>query len=149
MGISRNIAILIASGAVRNLGFGFYNVIFAIYLSKLGFGTITIGTVVTVSSLSGVVQTLLGSVLMDHYSRKRLMIFWGLLTLVGSAVMAWSSDPAVVATMSALGLIGARAGGSGAGGLGGPVMVGQVAMLAESSPPMLWCCTLLDRWARS
>jgi len=38
MGISRNIAILIASGAVRNLGFGFYNVIFAIYLSKLGFG---------------------------------------------------------------------------------------------------------------
>ena len=40
MGISRNIAILIASGAVRNLGFGFYNVIFAIYLSKLGFGTI-------------------------------------------------------------------------------------------------------------
>ena len=134
MGISRNIAILIASGAVRNLGFGFYNVIFAIYLSKLGFGTITIGTVVTVSSLSGVVQTLLGSVLMDHYSRKRLMIFWGLLTLVGSAVMAWSSDPVVVATMSALGLIGARAGGSGAGGLGGPVMVGQVAMLADEAP---------------
>jgi len=134
MGISRNIAILIASGAVRNLGFGFYNVIFAIYLSKLGFGTITIGTVVTVSSLSGVVQTLLGSVLMDHYSRKRLMIFWGLLTLVGSAVMAWSSDPVVVAMMSALGLIGARAGGSGAGGLGGPVMVGQVAMLADEAP---------------
>ena len=134
MGISRNIAILIASGAVRNLGFGFYNVIFAIYLSKLGFGTITIGTVVTVSSLSGVVQTLLGSVLMDHYSRKRLMLFWGLLTLVGSAVMAWSSDPVVVATMSALGLIGARAGGSGAGGLGGPVMVGQVAMLADEAP---------------
>ena len=134
MGISRNIAILIASGAVRNLGFGFYNVIFAIYLSKLGFGTITIGTVVTVASLSGVVQTLLGSVLMDHYSRKRLMIFWGLLTLVGSAVMAWSSDPVVVATMSALGLIGARAGGSGAGGLGGPVMVGQVAMLADEAP---------------
>jgi len=134
MGISRNIAILIASGAVRNLGFGFYNVVFAIYLSKLGFGTITIGTVVTVSSLSGVVQTLLGSVLMDHYLRKRLMIFWGLLTLVGSAVMAWSSDPVVVATMSALGLIGARAGGSGAGGLGGPVMVGQVAMLADEAP---------------
>ena len=134
MGISRNIAILIASGAVRNLGFGFYNIIFAIYLSKLGFGTITIGTVVTVSSLSGVVQTLLGSVLMDHYSRKRLMLFWGLLTLVGSAVMAWSSDPVVVATMSALGLIGARAGGSGAGGLGGPVMVGQVAMLADEAP---------------
>jgi len=134
MGISRNIAILIASGAMRNLGFGFYNIIFAIYLSKLGFGTITIGTVVTVSSLSGVVQTLLGSVLMDHYSRKRLMIFWGLLTLVGSAVMAWSSDPVVVATMSALGLIGARAGGSGAGGLGGPVMVGQVAMLADEAP---------------
>ena len=54
MGISRNIAILIGSGAVRNLGFGFYNVIFAIYLSKLGFGTVTIGTVVTVASLSGV-----------------------------------------------------------------------------------------------
>ena len=134
MGISRNIAILIASGAVRNLGFGFYNIIFAIYLSKLGFGTVTIGTVVTVASLSGVVQTLLGSVLMDHYSRKRLMLFWGLLTLVGSAVMAWSSDPVVVATMSALGLIGARAGGSGAGGLGGPVMVGQVAMLADEAP---------------
>ena len=130
-GISRDIAILIASGAVRNFGFGFYNVIFAIYLAKLGFGTVTIGTVVSIASLSGVAQTLIGSVLMDHYSRKRMMIFWGLLTLIGSGVMAWSSDPLVVATMSALGLIGARAGGSGAGGLGGPVMVGQVAMLAD------------------
>jgi len=134
MGISRDIAILIAAGAVRNFGFGFYNVIFAIYLSKLGFGTITIGSVITIASLSGVVQTLIGSVLMDHYSRKRMMIFWGMLTLVGSGVMAWSSDPVIVATMSALGLIGARAGGSGAGGLGGPVMVGQVAMLADKAP---------------
>jgi MFS family permease len=130
-GISRDIAILIAAGMVRNFGFGFYNVIFAIYLAKLGFSTVTIGTVVSVATLSGVAQTLIGSVLMDHYSRKRIMIFWGLLTLVGSGVMAWSSDPFVVATMSALGLIGARAGGSGAGGLGGPVMVGQVAMLAD------------------
>ena len=134
IGISRDIAILIASGAVRNLGFGFYNVIFAIYLSKLGFGTITIGSVLTAASLSGVIQTLVGSILMDHYSRKRLMIFWGLLTVVSSGVMAWSSDPFIVATMSALGLIGARAGGSGAGGLGGPVMVGQIAMLADKAP---------------
>jgi MFS family permease len=134
IGISRDIAILIAAGAVRNFGFGFYNVIFAIYLAKLGFGTITIGSVITLASLSGVVQTLVGSVLMDHYSRKRVMIFWGALTLVGSGVMAWSSDPLIVATMSALGLIGARAGGSGAGGLGGPVMVGQVAMLADKAP---------------
>jgi MFS family permease len=133
-GISRDIAILIASGAVRNFGFGFYNVIFAIYLAKLGFSTVSIGTVVSIATLSGVGQTLIGSVLMDHYSRKRMMIFWGLLTLIGSGVMAWSSDPLVVATMSALGLIGARAGGSGAGGLGGPVMVGQVAMLADKSP---------------
>jgi MFS family permease len=134
MGISRDIAILIASGAVRNFGFGFYNVIFAIYLAKLGFSTVTIGTVVSLATLSGVAQTLVGSVLMDHYSRKRMMIFWGLLTVIGSGVMAWSSDPLVVATMSALGLIGARAGGSGAGGLGGPVMVGQVAMLADKTP---------------
>jgi MFS family permease len=133
MEISRNIIILIASGAVRNLGFGFYNVIFAIYLSKLGFSTVSIGTIVTAASLSGVVQTLLGSILMDHYSRKRLMLFWGLLTFIGAAAMAMSSDPAVVAVMSALGLIGARAGGSGAGGLGGPVMVGQIAMLADES----------------
>jgi MFS family permease len=133
LGISRDIAILIASGAVRNLGFGFYNVIFAIYLSKLAFDTIAIGTVISLASVSGVIQTLFGSILMDHYSRKRLMIFWGILTLVGSGVMAWSSDPVVVATMSALGLIGARAGGSGAGGLGGPVMVGQVAMLADKA----------------
>ncbi len=133
LGISRDIAILIASGAVRNFGFGFYNVIFAIYLSKLGFGTVTIGSVVTIASLSGVVQTLIGSVLMDRYSRKRLMLFWGLLTSVSAAVMAWTSDAAVVATMSALGLIGARAGGSGSGGLGGPVMVGQIAMLADKA----------------
>ena len=134
MGISRDIAILIGAGAVRNFGFGFYNVIFAIYLSKLGFGAISIGSVITIASLSGVVQTLIGSVLMDHYSRKRVMLFWGVLTFVSSGIMAWSSDPALVATMSALGLIGARAGGSGAGGLGGPVMVGQTAMLADEAP---------------
>jgi len=129
--MSRDLCFLIASGAVRNLGFGFYNIIFAIYLSKLGFNTITIGAVITVSSISGVVQTLVGSILMDRYSRKRVMLFFGVLTFFGSGVMALSSDPLVVVTMSALGLIGARAGGSGAGGMGGPVMVGQVAMLAD------------------
>jgi len=61
MGISRDIAILIASGAVRNFGFGFYNVIFAIYLAKLGFSTLMIGSVVTLATLSGVVQTLSGA----------------------------------------------------------------------------------------
>jgi MFS family permease len=134
LAISRDIAILITAGAVRNFGFGFYNVIFAIYLAKLGFSTLTIGSVVTLATLSGVVQTLIGSILMDHYSRKWMMIFWGALTCVGAGVMALSSDPYVVMAMSALGLIGARAGGSGAGGLGGPVMVGQVAMLADKAP---------------
>jgi MFS family permease len=133
MGMSRDITLLIASGAARNFGFGFYNVIFAIYLSKLGFSTLTIGSVVTLASLSGVVQTLVGSVLMDRYSRKRLMLFWGLLTFASAAVLAWTSNSWVVATMSALGLIGARAGGSGSGGLGGPVMVGQIAMLADKA----------------
>jgi MFS family permease len=90
--------------------------------------------VVTLATLSGVLQTLVGSILMDHYSRKWMMIFWGALTFIGAGVMALSSDPYVVAAMSALGLIGARAGGSGAGGLGGPVMVGQVAMLADKAP---------------
>jgi MFS family permease len=134
LGLSRDIVILIASGAMRNFGFGFYNVIFAIYLAKLGFSTVTIGGVVTLATLSGVLQTLVGSILMDHYSRKWMMIFWGALTFIGAGVMALSSDPYVVAAMSALGLIGARAGGSGAGGLGGPVMVGQVAMLADKAP---------------
>ena len=134
LGISRDIAILIASGAIRNFGFGFYNIIFAIYLAKLGFSTVTIGSLVTLATLSGVVQTLIGSVLMDHYSRKWMMIFWGSLTILSSGVMALSSDPYLVAVMSALGLIGARAGGSGAGGLGGPVMVGQTAMLADKAP---------------
>ncbi|MGH7828847.1 MAG: MFS transporter, partial [Candidatus Binatia bacterium] len=129
--MSRDLFFLIASGAVRNLGFGFYNIIFAIYLSKLGFNTVTIGAVITVSSISGVVQTLVGSILMDRYSRKRVMLFFGVLTFFGSGVMALSSDPILVVIMSGLGLIGARAGGSGAGGMGGPVMVGQVAMLAD------------------
>ncbi len=134
LGISRDIAILIISGAIRNFGFGFYNVIFAIYLAKLGFSTVAIGSLVTLAMLSGVLQTLIGSVLMDLYSRKWMMIFWGSLTIVSSGVMALSSEPTVVAVMSALGLIGARAGGSGAGGLGGPVMVGQTAMLADKAP---------------
>lgn len=134
MWMSRDIALLMAAGAVRNLGFGFYNIIFAIYLSKLGYDTLAIGAVLTVSSVSGVIQTLIGSILLDRYPRKRVMIFWGMLTFFGSAVMAISSDPILVATMSAIGLIGARAGGSGAGGMGGPVMVGQITMLADKSP---------------
>ena len=131
--LSRDILFLVAAGGTRNLGFGFFNVVFAIYLSKIGYGIIAIGTIITLSSLSGVIQTLIGSVLMDRYSRKRIMMFWGVLTLFSSAAYAISSDPILVAIMSALGLIGARAGGSGAGGMGGPVMVGQVAMLADKA----------------
>lgn len=134
MWLSREIALLLAAGAIRNLGFGFYNIVFAIYLSRLGYDTIAIGTILTLSSISGVVQTLIASVLFDRFPRKRVMILFGALTFFSSLVFAFTSDPFWVATMSALGLLGARAGGSGAGGLGGPVMVGQTAMLADESP---------------
>ena len=132
--LSRELVILLAAGAIRNLGFGFYNIVFAIYLSKLGYDTVAIGSLLTVSSISGVVQTLLASVLFDRYPRKWVMIFFGSLTFLSSLVFALTSDPIMVATMSALGLLGARAGGTGAGGMGGPVMVGQTAMLADQSP---------------
>jgi len=132
--LSREIALLMTAGAIRNLGFGFYNIIFAIYLSKLGYDTLAIGTVLTISSISGVVQTLIASILFDRFPRKRVMILFGGLTFFSSLVFAFTSDPITVATMSALGLLGARAGGSGAGGMGGPVMVGQTAMLADQSP---------------
>ena len=135
MWLSREIALLLAAGAIRNLGFGFYNIIFAIYLSKLGYDTLAIGTVLTLSSISGVIQTLFASVLFDRFPRKHVMICFGSLTFFSSLVFAVTSDPVWVATMAAVGLLGARAGGSGAGGLGGPVMVGQTAMLADESPP--------------
>lgn len=134
MWMSRDAALLIGAGAVRNLGFGFYNVVFAIYLSKLGYSGITIGAVITISSISGVLQTFIAGILMDRYSRKRIMIFLGILTFFSSAVFALTSDPLLVVTVAALGLIGARAGGSGAGGMGGPVMIGQITMLADQVP---------------
>jgi hypothetical protein len=32
--VSREITVLLAAGAIRNLGFAFYNIVFTIYLSK-------------------------------------------------------------------------------------------------------------------
>ena len=56
-----------ASRGIRAFAFSYLNVIFAIYLDRLGYSTVTIGVVFTVAYLSGALLTAVWGYLSDRY----------------------------------------------------------------------------------
>ena len=62
--------VLMASRGIRAFAFSYLNVVFAIYLDRLGYSTLTIGIVFSVAYLSGALLTALWGYLSDRYGRQ-------------------------------------------------------------------------------
>ena len=72
--LQRDAVILMISRGVRAFAFSYLGVIFTIYLSQLGYSTVTIGIVVTTAYASAAVLTAVWGYLSDRYGRKNILV---------------------------------------------------------------------------
>jgi MFS family permease len=132
--LQRDVVVLMASRGVRAFAFSYLGVVFAIYLSQLGYSTVTVGLVISTASASGAVLTALWGFLSDRYGRKKILMFLAALTIVSNTIYIFFSHLFFI--FAAVMIANVGAGGSGAGGQGGgPFNPVEQALLAEKCTP--------------
>ena len=110
--LQRDANILMISRGVRAFAFSYLGVIFTIYLSQLGYSTITIGFVVTTAYASAAVLTAVWGYLSDRYGRKNILMLFAALTIVSNLIYIFSSH--LIFIIAAVIIANVGAGGSGA-----------------------------------
>ena len=132
--LHRDAKLLMASRGIRAFAFSYLNVIFAIYLDRLGYTPVSIGVVYSVAYLSGAVLTALWGYLSDRYGRRNILMLLALLTIVSNAIFVFFSSLFFILLAVIIANVGA--GGSGGGGSGGgPFNPVEEALLAEKCLP--------------
>ena len=132
--LQRDIVVLMASRGIRAFAFSYLGVVFAIYLSQLGYSTVTIGLVISTASASGAVLTALWGFLSDRFGRKKILMLLAALTVVSNLIYVFFSH--LVFILSAVIIANVGAGGSGGGAQGGgPFNPVEQALLAEKCTP--------------
>ena len=128
--LQRDVVVLMASRGVRAFAFSYLGVVFAIYLSQLGYSTVTIGLVISIASASGAVLTALWGFLSDRFGRRNILMLLAALTIVSNLIYIFFSHLAFIFAAVIIANVGA--GGSGGGGQGGgPFNPVEQALLAE------------------
>ena len=133
-GFERDAVILMTSRGVRAFAFSYLSVIFAIYLSQLGYSTVTVGLVISTAYASGAVLTALWGYMSDRYGRKNILMLLAALTIVSNVIYIFFDH--LIFIIAAVIIANVGAGGSGAGGQGGgPMSPVEQALLAEKCTP--------------
>jgi MFS family permease len=128
--LQRDAAILMISRGVRAFAFSYLGVVFTIYLSQLGYATVTIGVIITTAYTASAVLTAVWGFLSDRYGRKNILILLAALTIVSNLIYIFFSH--LIFIIAAVIIANVGAGGTGAGGQGGgPMSPVEQALLAE------------------
>jgi len=123
-----------AARGIRSFAFSYLNVVFAIYLDRLGYSTVTIGVIFTVAYLSGALLTALWGYLSDRWGRRNILMLLALLTILSNLILIYFTS--LVFILAAVIIANVGAGGSGGGGSGGgPFNPAEEALLAEKCQP--------------
>jgi MFS family permease len=138
MGLLRNLhrdaKLLMASRGIRAFAFSYLNVVFAIYLDRLGYTPVMIGVIFTVAYLSGAVLTALWGYLSDRLGRRKILMLLAILTILSNLILIYFSSLFFI--LAAVIIANVGAGGSGGGGSGGgPFNPVEEALLAEKCRP--------------
>ena len=110
--LQRDVLVLMASRGIRAFAFSYLGVVFAIYLSQLGYSTVTIGLVISTASASGAVLTALWGFYPTASGAKILMLL-ATLTIISNLIYVFFSH--LVFILSAVIIANVGAGGSGGG----------------------------------
>ncbi len=123
-----------ASRGIRAFAFSYLNVVFAIYLDRLGYTTVTIGIVYSVAYLSGAVLTAVWGYLSDRYGRRRILMLLAVLTIISNSIFVFFSGLGFILLAVIIANVGGG-GSAGGGSGGGPFNPVEEALLAEKCNP--------------
>ena len=115
--LHRDAKLLMASRGIRAFAFSYLNVVFAIYLDRLGYTPVMIGVIFTVAYLSGAVLTALWGYLSDRVGRRKILMLLAILTILSNLILIYFSSLFFI--LAAVIVANVGAGGSGGGGSGG------------------------------
>jgi MFS family permease len=132
--LHRDAKLLMVSRGIRAFAFSYLNVVFAIYLDRLGHSPVTIGIVFTVAYLSGALLTAVWGYLSDRFGRRKILMLLAVLTIISNSIYIFFSSLFFIFLAVIIANVGA--GGSGGGGSGGgPFNPVEEALLAEKCSP--------------
>lgn len=130
----RDVSLILASRALRAFAFSYLNVVFAIYLSALGYSTLVIGLVHSVAYVAGALLTAVWGWLSDRYGRRRILMLLAALTIVSNSIYLFFTH--LLFILAAVVIANVGAGGTAGGGQGGgPFVPVEQALLAEKCVP--------------
>src|SRR3990167_9344041 len=128
--LNPDVKIILLARGLRSFAFSNLNVVFAIYLSKIGYSTLTIGIVHSVAYISGAILSALWGFSSDRLGRKKILILLSVLTILSTSIYIFSTHLAMI--LLAVVLVNVGAGGTAGGGQGGgPFNPVEQAFLAE------------------
>jgi MFS family permease len=79
--------LILVEKAVRTVPYGFLGVLFAVYLSQLGFSSLLIGVVLTATVLSSALYTFTVSFVADRIGRRRTLVFFALMDFIAGTFL--------------------------------------------------------------
>jgi MFS family permease len=128
--LHRDAKLIMASRGIRAFAFSYLGVVFAIYLDRLGYSTVTIGIVFTVAYLTGALLTAIWGYLSDRLGRRKILMLLAVLTIVSNIIYIFFSGLFFILLAVIIANVGAG-GSSGGGSGGGPFNPVEEALLAE------------------
>ena len=127
--LHRDAKLLMAARGIRAFAFSYLNVVFAIYLDRLGYTPVMIGMIFTVAYLSGALLTAVWGYLSDRVGRRKILMLLALLTICSNVILIFFTS--LLFILAAVVIANVGAGGSG----GGPFNPVEEALLAEKCRP--------------
>ena len=132
--LHRDAKLLMASRVLRAFAFSYLNVVFAIYLDRIGYSTVMVGVIFSVAYLTGALLTAVWGYLSDQYGRRNILMLLAVLTILSNIILVFFTGLAFILLAVIIANVGA--GGSGGGGSGGgPFNPAEEALLAEKCSP--------------
>ena len=145
--LHRDAKLLMAARGIRAFAFSYLNVVFAIYLDRLGYTPVMIGMIFTVAYLSGALLTALWGYLSDRVGRRKILMLLALLTICSNFILIFFTS--LLFILAAVVIANVGAGGSGGGGSGGgPFNPGRRSLTGRKMPAGKSQSNLCDQFLR-
>ena len=103
--ISRDGKILLATRGIRSFGYGFLSVMFAVYLTFIGFSEILVGAALSATLLGSAVFTTFVSVYGDRVGRRLLLVVLALLMAISGIIFAITTNEAALLAAAVIGTL--------------------------------------------
>ena len=85
--LQRDAKILMISRGIRAFAFSYSNVVFAIYLDRLGYTPVMIGVIFTIAYLSAAVLTAVWGYLSDRGGRRKIVMLLAIPTILSNIIL--------------------------------------------------------------